>query len=75
MAVHSGIRVASTCLFLVLVLVSQPVSAQDAEQPDGLPESSGPSPEYKAASIVTNLWLGAFAVTSAIFGILGKQAR
>jgi hypothetical protein len=30
------------------------------------------STEYRAASVVTNLWIAAFAVTSALFGLLGE---
>lgn len=61
------------CLFQLLVLsLAASRCAAFNEDEAWWDTSSSATPEYRAASVVTNLWLSAFAVTSAVFGILGK---
>jgi hypothetical protein len=45
-------------------------AAQTGQEFDWMDHSY--STEYRAASVVTNLWIAAFAVTSALFGLLGE---
>jgi hypothetical protein len=36
-------------------------------------DNSYSDPSVKAASVVTNLWIAAFAITSALFALLGES--
>lgn len=57
----------------VLLLAVLAVQLQHASgQWDGLMGTSDFTPEYRAATVVTNVWIGAFALASTIFGILGE---
>lgn len=58
-------------LLALLLCLSQlrHASAQTVSENDWMDSSY--TTEYRAASVVTNLWIAAFAVTSALFGLLG----
>lgn len=55
---------------LLCLLQLQHAAAQIGPDSDWMDNSY--STEYRAASVVTNLWIAAFAVTSALFGLLGE---
>ena len=48
------------------------LSVCKAQWDDYYPDGGEFTPEYRAATVVTNLWIGIFAVLSTVFGILGK---
>jgi hypothetical protein len=60
-------------MFALLLCLSQlrHAAAQTGQEFDWMEKSY--STEYRAASVVTNLWIAAFAVTSALFGVLGES--
>jgi hypothetical protein len=60
-------------VFALLLCLSQlrHTAAQTGQEFDWIDNSY--STEYRAASVVTNLWIAAFAVTSALFGLLGES--
>lgn len=65
----------SGCQLLLALLLClsqlQHASAQTVSENDWMDSSY--TTEYRAASVVTNLWIAAFAVTSALFGLLGES--
>eukprot|EP00879_Flechtneria_rotunda_P023996 GHRR01025417.1.p2 GENE.GHRR01025417.1~~GHRR01025417.1.p2 ORF type:complete len:110 (+),score=27.55 GHRR01025417.1:327-656(+) len=68
---HQQNLLIATASTVVLALQVGTTAAQ-SEYFDVWADSQHPTPEYRAASVVTNLWLAAFAVTSCLFGVLGE---
>jgi hypothetical protein len=58
-----------------LLILSSCAGLCEAQWDDYYSDGGEFTPEYRAATVVTNLWIGIFAVLSTVFGILGKGRR